>query len=309
VTRDVADIILTDDSFAALLPAQREGRRIVNGIATSMQVFLARVATQGLVILAVTMLGLGFPYSPTQVGLTLLTVGVPTLFLTAWARPDPPDPNLLASLARFVIPAAVVTAAGGVGVYAYLYTKVSQGLEDPNAPAGVIASFERYTGLQYGVDADFADAAATIGAQTGLSTYVSFAAFVLILFLEPPTRFFAAWTRPSPDKRPAVLVAGLVVVFVAVLFTPSLSDYFGLTGPARPVFTTVLPALVVWFAALSAAYRYRLLDRVLGLDRLPTRTDPARLPVPGVSGVPGPERGRTPALREGTDRSDGRTAR
>jgi len=35
VTRDVADIVLVDDSFAALLPAQREGRRIINGIATS----------------------------------------------------------------------------------------------------------------------------------------------------------------------------------------------------------------------------------------------------------------------------------
>ena len=61
-------------------------------------------------ILAVTMLGLGFPYSPTQVGLTLLTVGVPTLFLTLWARPVPPDAHLLGNLARFVIPAAVITA-------------------------------------------------------------------------------------------------------------------------------------------------------------------------------------------------------
>jgi len=33
------------------------------------------------------MLGLGFPYSPAQVGLTLLTVGVPTHFLTRWASP------------------------------------------------------------------------------------------------------------------------------------------------------------------------------------------------------------------------------
>ena len=72
----------------------------------SMYVFLARVATQGLVILAVTMLGLGFPYSPTQVGLTLLTVGVPTLFLTFWARPTATDPHLLGNLARFVLPAA-----------------------------------------------------------------------------------------------------------------------------------------------------------------------------------------------------------
>ena len=97
--------MLVDDSFAALISAQLEGRRIINGTAVSLHVFLARVATQGAVILAVTMPGLGFPYSPTQVGLTLLTVGVPTLFLAFWARPVPPDEHLLANLVRFVIPA------------------------------------------------------------------------------------------------------------------------------------------------------------------------------------------------------------
>ena len=268
VTRDVADIVLVDDSFAALLPAQREGRRIINGIAVSMYVFLARVATQGLVILAVTMLGLGFPYSPTQVGLTLLTVGVPTLFLTFWARPVPPDQHLLGNLARFVIPAAVITAGFGTAVYALLHLRITYGVTSNRPPAEVISEFERYTGLTYGADTDFAEAAATIGAQTGLSTFVCLASFVLILFLAPPTRFFAAWTRPTDDRRPAVLVAVLVAVFAAVLFVPALSTYFGLIGLVPPVFTIVLPALVLWFAALTAAFRIRLLDRVLGLDEL-----------------------------------------
>jgi cation-transporting ATPase E len=269
VTRDVADIVLTDDSFSALLPARQEGRRIINGIAVSSQVFLARVASQGLVILTVTMLGLGFPYSPTQVGLTLFTVGIPTLFLTAWARPSPPDPHLLATLARFVVPAGLATAAGGVAVYAYLYTFVSQGFADSHVPAAVIKEFEGYTGLKYGVDAGFTEAAATLGAQTGLSTFVSLAAILLILFLEPPTRVFASWTRPSPDKRPVVLVVVLLAGLIGVLFTPALSDYFGLTGPAAPVYQVVMPALAVWFVLLSAAYRFRLLDRVLGLSALP----------------------------------------
>jgi cation-transporting P-type ATPase E len=66
-----------------------------------------------------------------------------------------------------------------------------------------------------------------------------------------------------------VLVAVLLVAFAAVLFVPALSDYFGLTGPAAPVFTVVLPALVLWFAALWAVLRLRLLDRILGLEQLP----------------------------------------
>jgi cation-transporting P-type ATPase E len=265
VTRDVADIVLVDDSFAALLPAQREGRRIINGIAVSMYVFMARVTTQGLVILAVSMLGLGFPYSPTQVGLTLLTVGVPTLFLTFWATPIAPDEHLLGNLARFVIPAALITAGFGTAIYAYLYTLIENGVGSGRTPAQITAQFESYTGLAY-TDADFAAASATVGAQTGLSTFVTFASFILLLFLAPPSRFFAAWTRPSGDRRPAVLVAVLIAAFVAVLFVPALWTYFGLTGPAFPVFRAVVIALVLWFAALTAAFRFRLLDRILGLE-------------------------------------------
>jgi cation-transporting ATPase E len=50
------------------------------------------------------------------------------------------------------------------------------------------------------------------------------------------------------------------------LVTPALSEYFGLTGPARPVYETVLPALLVWFLALWVTYRFRIFDRVLGLQ-------------------------------------------
>src|SRR3954463_2403609 len=240
VTRDVADIVLVDDSFAALLPAQREGRRIINGIATSMYVFLARVATQALVIVTITMLGLGFPYSPAQTGLTLFTVGLPTLFLTAWARPRPPDPHLLLNLARFVLPATVLTAGFAVAVYTYLYTSVTQGFANPGIRDRMITEFEQYTGLTYGVDADFVQTAATLGAQTGLSTFVSLASILLILFLEPPHRLFAAWTRTSPDKRPAVLVLALLGGLLAALVVPSLRDYFGLTRPVGIVYDTAL---------------------------------------------------------------------
>jgi cation-transporting P-type ATPase E len=235
----------------------------------STYVFLARVATQGLVILAVTMLGLGFPYSPTQVGLTLLTVGVPTLFLTFWARATPIDQHLLSNLAHFVIPAAVITAGFGTAVYAWLYTHITRGLSTGRTPAQVISEFESYTGLTYGTNTDFTTAAATIGAQTGLSTFVCLASFVLILFLFPPTRFFAAWTHPTDDRRPTLLVLGLLAAFAAVLFVPALSTYFGLTGPAPPIFVAVLPALLLWFGVLTAVFRLRLLDRVLGLDDLP----------------------------------------
>ncbi|GAA3551996.1 HAD-IC family P-type ATPase [Microlunatus spumicola] len=268
VARDVADIVLTDDTLAALVPARREGRRIITGIAVSTQVFLTRVATQALIIVTVTMIGLGFPYSPAQTGLTLFTVGLPTIFLTAWARPAEPDRHLLLDLARFVLPAAVLTAGFAVAAYTFLYTTITRGFDDPGIRDRLVTEFSRYTGLTYGVDADFVPAAATLGAQTGLSTFVSMASILLILFLEPPARVFAAWTRPSPDKRPVVLVVVLLAGLITALVVPTLHTYFGLTRPAGVVYEIAVPLLVAWFLALGAAYRFRVMDRLLGLAGL-----------------------------------------
>jgi cation-transporting P-type ATPase E len=68
----------------------------------------------------------------------------------------------------------------------------------------------------------------------------------------------------------------LVAAFSAGLFVPAFTTYFGLTDAADPVFFTVLPALVLWFAALSAAFRFRLLDRALGLADLTDQHPPGR---------------------------------
>lgn len=120
----------------------------------------------------------------------------------------------------------------------------------------------------------FAEASATIGAQTALSTFVPYAAFLLVLFLKPPSRWSASWTRPDGDRRPALLLAALVVVFSTGLFWPTLTSYFGLPEAADPVFETVLPALAVWFLVLTVAYRARLLERSLGLTpHTPTAGD------------------------------------
>lgn len=283
VARDVADIVLLEDSLDALLPARREGRRIISGIAVSTQVFLTRVATQALVIVIVTMLGLGFPYSPAQTGLTLFTVGLPTLFLTAWARPGGTHRRLLLELVRFVAPAAVLTAAFAVGTYTYLYTTLVDGFADPRVRDRLVTEFSRYTDLTYG-DPGFVSAAATVGAQTGLSTFVSLASILLILFLEPPTRLFASWTPTSPDKRPAVLVVVLLVGLLAALTISTPRDYFGLTRPVPVVYEIAVPLLVVWFLFLSAAYRFRVLDRLLGLRDL-TADEPEA--TPGVTDARG----------------------
>jgi cation-transporting P-type ATPase E len=266
VTRNVADMVLLDDSFAALRPAFTEGKRIAGGLSSSMYLLLTRIATATLVIVAITMLGLGFPYEPSQGALVLFTVGIPSFFLTLWARPEPPRPHLLRSLARFVAPAAILTAVFGVAIYAYTYTFVLNNVNERTVPPDVAARFEAYTGLTYDVSSGFGVASATIVAQTNLSIFVAVTAFLLILLLEPPFRLFTGWTTKSPDRRPALLALGLFVVFLVVILTPTLANYFGLLRAGGLERDVMLVAVPLWFLSLRTAWRAKLFERFLSVD-------------------------------------------
>ena len=68
-TRDAADIVLLRDSFGALPNAFREGQRIRRGLCRILELFLTRVFTVALIILAVLVVEAGFPFSPAQITL------------------------------------------------------------------------------------------------------------------------------------------------------------------------------------------------------------------------------------------------
>lgn len=263
--RNVADMVLLNDSFAALQPAFAEGKRVVSGMTHTISLFLARVMTSIFIIVAISMMGLGFPFEPAQVALTLFTVGIPTFFLTLWARPRTENDHLFLNLARFVLPTAIVTMFIGLILYAAFYTTVFNDLSSVNIPPRVVRMFEQTTGLTYS-DENFGAAAATIVAQTILSTFISFAAFILILFLEPPTRFFTGWvSTPSLDRRPAWLVLGLTLIFLIVIHIPDLANYFGLLRPVPPIYAALFIAIPVWFFTLRTIWRRHLFERVLGM--------------------------------------------
>lgn len=267
-TRNVADIVLLNDSFAALEPAFYEGRRIISGMSTALYLFLARVITSTLVIIAVTMLGLGFPFDPAQVALSTFTVGIPAFFLTLWAKPQKLSAQLLSSLVRFVFPVAILTMLIGVGIYVSDYNLALSALEDTTRalPTRMLTMFESYTGVAVGSEG-FDDAAATISAQGSLSIFISCTAFLLILFLEPPTHFFLGWRQSvSADKRPAMLAGILFVLFQAMYRIPPVGNYFGLLHKPNSLYMMTMAMVIVWFFLIRAVWRARLFERFLDLE-------------------------------------------
>ena len=264
--RNVADMVLLQDSFHALRPAFQEGRRIIGGMSNALYLFLARVATTGLIIIGVTMVGLNFPFDPAQVALTTFTVGVPALCLTLWARPQRLAQNLLASIARFVFPVAIVTMLLAVGIYVTDYRFL---LHSRLAQGDVLWAnqiFQSYTGVSPS-STGYTNTVATVLAQGSLSMFISWTACLLLLFLEPPSRFFLGWrSEVSPDKRPAWLALGLFVLFTIIWSYAPLGYYFGiLVKPLRPQLQ-ILGVVVIWFFVMRTIWRLHLFERFLGVD-------------------------------------------
>lgn len=158
--------------------------------------------------------------------------------------------------------------AMGAGIYAIDHDVVlGSPLVRGEIPDEVRQAYESYTGVPFGSEG-YENTVATVTAQGSLSMFVSWTAILLILFLEPPGRFFLGWRKEvSPDKRPAVLAAVLFVVLLFVWSVDPVGYYFGVLTKPWFIIAAIMGAVAVWFFLVRAIWRADLLDRFLGLDR------------------------------------------
>jgi cation-transporting P-type ATPase E len=272
-TRGVADIVLLNDSFAALPPAFQEGQRIINGMLDIMRLFLSRVAYQTLIIIAVAIIGAGFPITPVhQSLLSLFTVGIPTLALAAWARPGASHARLIEGVIRFILPAGVTLAVLGTAFYLLYYVSiftVSAGANTihlESLPAEQIAALEAVRGMSLNDIAAAAQADALNIARTALTTVTTIGGLLLILFVEPPTRFWAAGDALSGDWRPTIMAGVLLVIYVVIMLVPGLRDFFELAALEARDWVLMGIALIIWTLAIRFVWQTRLFDRFLRLQ-------------------------------------------
>lgn len=238
--RGVADIILMNDSFAALPPAFREGQRIVSGMQDIMRLFLARVLFQTMIIVGAAIIGLAFPVSPVhQSLLSLLTVGIPTLFLAAWARPAIPRFRLLKSVMHFVIPAGFTLALLALVFYSTYIL-----FPPPEIAADEVVSM----------------------ARTVLNTLTVYGGLMLILFVEPQTPFWTGGDDLAGDTRPVVLTIIMGLTYAVILLVPGLREFFQLHILRLVDYAAIAGALMLWGLLLRWMWRAKIFTRFLRLE-------------------------------------------
>ncbi|MBL8165797.1 MAG: HAD-IC family P-type ATPase, partial [Anaerolineae bacterium] len=269
-TRAVADMILLEDSFGALPPAFTEGQRIVNGMSDILRLFLTRVFYVALLILAVSIIGLGFPFVPKHVSLlVLLTVGIPTLGLAVWARPGASARrNLITEVLHFVIPAGIAVFFFGLLIYVGAFILSAFGSADVPVTAQEIADFQRYTGITYDISASetYRLEVAQLVAQTALTVFSLFTGLLLVIFAEPPHPFFVGGDRLSGDRRPTLMAGAMLLVYIMITAVEPLRRFFELLPLPLWAYATIAGVTVVWFFVLRRAWRKQWLQRFLEVE-------------------------------------------
>jgi cation-transporting ATPase E len=187
-TRGVADIVLTNDSFAVLPHAITEGQRIIAGMQDVLKLFLSRTFFLASLIIAIGIVGT-FPFSPRQSALlSFLTAGVPAVALAAWAHPvRAVRGSTLGRLASFAVPAGLAVTLIGLVLFACYTLPVFDLVSSGSVTVDEINAVLKHTLPR---------------AQTVLTYFLTVCGLLLVMFVEPPNRFWAGRDEPSGDRRP-----------------------------------------------------------------------------------------------------------
>jgi magnesium-transporting ATPase (P-type) len=217
-----AEILLLEDSPQVLQAVLYRGQRIVNGLLDILKLSLTQVTYLTLLILAVTLLTIGFPYQAKQGGLVnVLTVTLPAIGLSLFSAAGVlPTTNLGRLLARFVAPAAITMSAAALAVYVFFLSRTGE--------------------VAY--------------AQLTLTYTLVIAGLLLVVFIRPPWRPRLGATSQSGDWRPTAMILILMAIFLLLAGLPIVGELFAVDRLRAPS-----DYLVVGLAVLAWAFSLRFL--------------------------------------------------
>ena len=174
-----------------------------------------------------------FPLSPRDNALlAMLTVGIPTLGLAAWARPRPTRVRLLRPIARFSIPAALTIA-----------------------PVCLV-TFMIWWRLTHSVEVS----------QSILTTTAVLCGLVLLPFVEPPVQWLSGGDEYSGDWRPTILAVVLLGCFLIVNFSSGLRRVFDFARVDALDLVALAVIVASWAVFQRWVWRNRFFERLAGLE-------------------------------------------
>jgi cation-transporting ATPase E len=277
-TRAVAGMVLLGDSFEAMPKAVTEGQRIVASIQNILKMYMVTVFSLLLLVTAIGSLHIGFPFTAAQNSLlSFFARGAPPAILSITAVATRNRTRLSTNILHFTLPAAILLFVFGLLLYTGAFFLVQGGLAKVDLSPEMIGVIERTARVAAGSmsETQLETTAKLYSAQTALVTFFVLAGVLLMLFAEPPLRWFAGGSPYRGHWLPAAAAAGLIIAYYAILLLPGLRSFFELV-PLPPVFHVVIIATtLVWMVVQRTVWRRQWLERFLDL---PPTIMPAEVP-------------------------------
>ncbi len=214
--------MLLDDSLAVMSQVLLSGQRIVNGLLDMLKLNLVQVCYLALLLTAAIFVG--FLYAPEHgTFIALLTLSLPSTGLSMWSASGAVPARVMRDrLVHFALPAGLMVTAVALGVH-FLFRTTTGNIEH---------------------------------AQLATAYIVTACGLLLVVFVQPPTKAWVGGDVLSGDKRPALLVVGLSILFVVIGFIPLAQRFLNVDALKQPSdYGLIVLIAGLWTLALRAIWR------------------------------------------------------
>jgi len=140
VSKDVADLVLLNDSFEILPGILSQGRRIIQNVRDVSRLFLIKNTYAILLIVITQFLALTFPFGPQQVSLiNFITITLPSIVILGFSRKGSEmERHYLREIALYSLAAGLVASLAVLAVT--LYGVLSLGNDDAQTRSMIVAT-------------------------------------------------------------------------------------------------------------------------------------------------------------------------
>ncbi|KJW13387.1 cation-translocating P-type ATPase [Levilactobacillus spicheri] len=231
VSKGAADMILTDDNFATIIAAVKEGRTVYQNILKAVEFLVGVNFAQIFLMVGAVLMGWGAPLLAEQLLLiNVLADGIPGFYISREpgersAMEQPPVANDESLLARGL--------GGRLAIRAVTFTFLTLGV---------------YAIGRFGLTADQAPVGMTM-----LFLVLAIGSMIDIYAIKDRQPLTMTSLRQNPVLNGAMLLAAGVVLLIATV--PALQQTFGLVSLPVSAWLIVLPAMFVPTAVLELAKR------------------------------------------------------
>ena len=156
----------------------------------------------------------------------------------------------------------------GVTMYILAFYLTYNKIIDVPVTPEMIADFQNYFNFAFDIPSSeqFRFEVAQFAAQTTLVIFGVLAALWLVVFVQPPHKWFAGGDEFSGDWRPTALAGGLVVAFTLLMAIEPVRHLFEFIPLPPSGYVFIVSMVLVWMLFVRLLWRKRWLERFLGID-------------------------------------------